>query len=137
VARRHGDFALVGVAATVSLDRDRRCRSARLALLSVGEGPVLATGAAALVGERPTGERIAEVASQVAGEDIDPPSDLHASAAYRRHLAEVLVRRCLTVAVDRGVAAVAAAEDGAAAAEDGAAAAEDGAAAAEDGGPGG
>jgi carbon-monoxide dehydrogenase medium subunit len=102
VARRHGDFALVGVAVELRLDERGNCRSARLTLLSVGEGPVLASGAmAVLAGNPPTAARIAE-AARVAGEtDIDPPSDIHATAAYRRHLASVLVGRALTRAAER------------------------------------
>jgi aerobic carbon-monoxide dehydrogenase medium subunit len=100
VARRHGDFALVGVAVELVVDAGT-CRSARIALLSVGDGPVLATSAmAAVAGTIPDATRI-EDAARAVEDDIDPPSDIHASAAYRRHLAKVLVRRALTRAVER------------------------------------
>lgn len=102
IARRHGDFALVGVAAVVRLDLDGRCESARLALLSVGEGPVLANHAAAvLTGRMPDESIVREAARACAAKDIDPPGDLHATTAYRRHLAEVLTRRALLRAFDR------------------------------------
>jgi aerobic carbon-monoxide dehydrogenase medium subunit len=102
VARRHGDFALVGVAVELALDDGGTCRSARIALLSVGEGPVLATGAmAVLIGNRPTTPRIEEASRVAAETDIDPPSDIHATAVYRRHLANVLVQRALTRAAER------------------------------------
>jgi aerobic carbon-monoxide dehydrogenase medium subunit len=102
LARRQGDFALVGVAVEVVLNQGGDCSSARIVLLSVGDGPVLATGAmAALVGSVPTASRIEE-AARVAGEtDVDPPSDIHASSAYRRQLARVLVRRAVTRAYER------------------------------------
>jgi carbon-monoxide dehydrogenase medium subunit len=102
VSRRHGDFALAGVATEVELDGQGRCASVRVALFSVGERPVLATkGASELLGKVPD-ERIIETVARVTGEsDIDPPSDIHASAAYRRHLAHVLVRRALITAVAR------------------------------------
>ena len=101
-ARRHGDFALVGVAAVVTLDEGGRCREARIALLSVGEGPVLAErAAAALHDEQPNPEAIRAAAEAAGTDDIDPPADLHASAAYRRQLARVLTRRALSRAVDR------------------------------------
>jgi carbon-monoxide dehydrogenase medium subunit len=102
LARRHGDFALVGVAVAMVLDKGGECRSARIVLLSVGDGPVLATRAmAALVGSVPTAPRIEEAARLAAETEIDPPSDIHASSAYRRHLAKVLVRRALTRAAER------------------------------------
>jgi carbon-monoxide dehydrogenase medium subunit len=102
LARRHGDFALVGVAVEVVLNQGGDCSSARIVLLSVGDGPVLATTAmAALVGSVPTASRIEDAARVAAEADIDPPSDIHASSAYRRHLAKVLVRRAVSQAVRR------------------------------------
>ncbi|MGH7673626.1 MAG: FAD binding domain-containing protein [Gemmatimonadales bacterium] len=106
VARRHGDYALVGVAAVVSLDARGRCERARLALLSVGEGPVLAQQAAALLaGQVPSPDLIRAAAEAAATRDIDPPGDIHASPAYRRQLAAVLTRRTLTSALERARAA--------------------------------
>ncbi len=102
VARRHGDYALVGVAAEVVLDDQGACSSVRVALLSVGDVPVLAVDAmAALAGRAPDAAAI-EAASRAAAElDIDPPADIHASSAYRRHLARVLTARALRAAVVR------------------------------------
>ncbi len=95
VARRHGDYALVGVAATLRLAGDV-CEAARMVFLSVGGGPVVASNAeASLVGRTLDERRIAEAARLAASEDIDPVNDIHASVAYRRHLAEVLARRAL------------------------------------------
>jgi len=102
VARRHGDYALAGVAAVVALDDAGRCREARIALLSVGDGPVLARKAAkAITGEVPTADAIQEAADAAASKDVDPPGDIHASAAYRRQLVSVLVRRTLQRACER------------------------------------
>ncbi|HEX9704782.1 MAG TPA: xanthine dehydrogenase family protein subunit M [Gemmatimonadales bacterium] len=102
VARRHGDYALAGVAATLQLDDAGRCATARIALFSVGDGPALAGRAAAvLVGQLPTGEAIHAAADAASTEDIDPPSDIHASASYRRQLVRVLVGRVLPRAVER------------------------------------
>jgi carbon-monoxide dehydrogenase medium subunit len=102
VARRHGDYALVGVAAQVVLDMDGRCRAARIVLLSVGDTPVLAASAmATLIGRDPDSTTIEAAARAAAERDIDPPGDIHASPAYRRHLAEVLVARVLRLAVER------------------------------------
>jgi len=102
MARRHGDYALVGVAVVLRLDPAGRCENARVVLLSVGDGPVLARRAmTALAGQAVNAEVIAGAAELVASEDIDPPSDIHASAAYRRQLARVLTRRALTRALER------------------------------------
>ncbi|CAN5478708.1 xanthine dehydrogenase family protein subunit M [soil metagenome] len=102
ISRRHGDYALAGVAAAVTLDQRGRCERARVALFSVGDGPVLAIEAArALAGAEPTEEAIRAAADAAAHRDIDPPADIHASAAYRRHLVEVLVRRVLPRAFER------------------------------------
>lgn len=104
VARRHHDFALVGVTAVVALDAKGQCRQARLVLFSVGDGPVLARQAAqTLVGQTPTPEIIRAAAETAATADIDPGSDIHASAEYRRHLANVLSRRALTQAFERAM----------------------------------
>jgi len=102
LARRRGDYALVGVAARVTLDRRGRCQAARITLFSVGDGPVLATAAAAMLdGQEPSPEAMRAAADAAAQRDIDPPSDIHASAAYRRRLAAVLTRRALQRAVER------------------------------------
>jgi len=102
VARRHHDFALVGVAASLALDEQARCAQARLVYFSVADGPVLASGATALLeGQVPTAEAIADAAEVAGRDDVDPASDINASAAYRRHLVTVLGRRALTEAVQR------------------------------------
>jgi aerobic carbon-monoxide dehydrogenase medium subunit len=96
ISRRHGDFALAGAAAVVTLDDQGRCATARVAMLSVGDGPVLAQGAArVLLGQQPGPEVIRAAAEASARDDIDPPGDIHASSHYRRRLAAVLLRRVL------------------------------------------
>jgi carbon-monoxide dehydrogenase medium subunit len=102
VARRHHDFALVGVAAMVILDDRDRCQQAKVIYFSVGDGPVQAHRAAEVLGgQPPTPEAIREAAEIAAREDVDPNSDINASAEYRRHLVGVLTRRALTEAVGR------------------------------------
>ncbi|HUP01108.1 MAG TPA: xanthine dehydrogenase family protein subunit M [Gemmatimonadota bacterium] len=106
IARRSGDYALVGVAARVTLDEDGRCEKARIALFSVGDGPVLAEEAAeALAGRSLDDESLEEAAAILADRDIDPPGDIHASADYRRHLASVLTRQALARAAERATQA--------------------------------
>jgi carbon-monoxide dehydrogenase medium subunit len=102
IARRHGDYALVGVAAVVTLDDKDRCQQARLVFLSVGDGPVEAHQATEiLTGQIPSPEAIRAAAETAAKADVDPGSDIHASAEYRRHLVQVLARRALEQAVRR------------------------------------
>jgi carbon-monoxide dehydrogenase medium subunit len=101
VARRRGDYALVGVAAVVTLGRDGTCTAAGLALCGVGATPVRATRvAAALAGQRTDRQALRDAAAAVDGE-VDPPANVHASAAFRRHLAGVLTRRALATAAGR------------------------------------
>lgn len=95
-ARRHGDYALAGIAAALTFAPDHTCTSARLVYLSVGEVPMVAERAAALlVGHKLTEEGMDAAAHLAATEEIEPGSDIHATAAYKRHLAEVLTRRVL------------------------------------------
>jgi len=102
VTRRHHDFAMAGIAALVTLGESGQCERARLAFLSVGDGPVDALQAAeVLTGEKPTPEAIRAAAEVASRADIDPGSDIHASAEYRRHLARVLAVRALTQAFAR------------------------------------
>lgn len=102
ITRRPHDFALVGVAVVVTLDDERRCHNARIGLLSVGDGPVEAQRAVeVLIGETPTAAAIQAAAEIAATEDIDPSSDIHASASYRRQLVRVLTRRALQLAFER------------------------------------
>ena len=100
VARRHGDYALAGVAALVSLDTHGVCTRARLVYLSAGETPMVARNAARLMrGERPSAPLFEAVAEAAVRQDIDPVSDIHATARFKRHLAAVMTRRALKRAV--------------------------------------
>lgn len=102
MARRHGDYALVGVAAVVTLDERDRCQTAKIVFLSVGDGPIEARQAVqSLIGQTPAPEAIRAAAETAAQVDIAPNSDIHASAEFRRHLARVLTQRVLTQAVER------------------------------------
>jgi carbon-monoxide dehydrogenase medium subunit len=100
-ARRHGDYAQVGVAAVLRLGDGERLDHVRLVFLSVADRPFVAAGAGALLlGQPPDDERIA-AASREAASEIRPGDDIHASADFRRHLAERLTRRVLREAVAR------------------------------------
>jgi aerobic carbon-monoxide dehydrogenase medium subunit len=99
-ARRHGDFALAGVAAAVTL-RGEVVAEARLALTGVGDRPLRAGEAErGLAGQRLTDDAL-HAASDAVARAIDPPGDIHASATYRRRLAGVLTERAVRLAAAR------------------------------------
>jgi carbon-monoxide dehydrogenase medium subunit len=101
VSRRHGDYALVGLAAVVGVGDGGRIERAALSFFGAGATPVRVTEAEqVLVGEHPDPAAFAE-AADVVTKSIEPPGDNHATAAYRAHVAGVLTRRCLTEAAGR------------------------------------
>ena len=99
-SRRHGDFAIVGIAAMVVLD-GVRCREARLATAGAGPVPIRLRAAEEILVRDGVGEAAIAAAAARAGEVVDPDSDIHASAAYRRNLTRVLTQRALVRAVGR------------------------------------
>ncbi len=102
MARRHGDFAMTGAAVTLSVDSTSRCAAARIVLFAVGPTPVRADGAEQMLVGETLGAPQLDGAARKASEDLEEPlSDVHASAEFRRHLAEVLTRRALSDAVAR------------------------------------
>lgn len=102
VSRRHGDYALAGLAAGVTLDETGVCTSAQLVFLSAGEGPLNARGASEmLTGAIPDDRLIEEVARQAAEVEVEPTGDIHASAEFKRHLCRVLTERALKAASRR------------------------------------
>jgi aerobic carbon-monoxide dehydrogenase medium subunit len=99
VARRHGDFAIVGLAASLVFS-DGVISEARLAFAGVSEVPVRAAAAEDLLaGERPSAELFDEAARRATA-DLDPPADLHGSSEYRKTVAAAVVRRGLRAAAD-------------------------------------
>jgi aerobic carbon-monoxide dehydrogenase medium subunit len=99
VARRHGDFAIVGLAASLVFSGGV-ISEARLAFAGVSDVPVRAAAAEDLLaGERPSAELFDEAARR-ATEDLDPPADLHGSSDYRKTVAAAVVRRGLRAAAD-------------------------------------
>jgi carbon-monoxide dehydrogenase medium subunit len=86
----------------IILDGNGRCQQARIVLLSVGDGPVQAVQARQMLeGQVLTYETLKEAADTAAEKDIDPGSDIHASADFRRHLAGVLSLRAFQKAFER------------------------------------
>jgi carbon-monoxide dehydrogenase medium subunit len=101
VARRLGDFAIVALGATVTLHAGR-VSQARIAVTGVGEAPRRITAAEDLLaGARDLDQQLLDAARQTVMGAIEPGSDLHASADYRRHLAGALTRRVVRAAFER------------------------------------
>jgi carbon-monoxide dehydrogenase medium subunit len=98
-ARRHGDYAIVGVAAQAKV-AGGVFRDLRIAFFAVGDRPVPATAAARLIDVAITPQILAD-ASTALGEELDPQEDQQASPAMRRHLAKVLLSRCVSALLDR------------------------------------
>lgn len=100
VSRRAGDFAIAGVAARVA-GRDRRCEAARFVVFGVGDRAVRIEAVERRLMDSDLHDGDLAEAVQLIPEAIEPRSDVHASADYRRHAAVVLGRRALARARDR------------------------------------
>lgn len=106
VARRHGDYAVCGVAAVVTLDETGSVVSARAAYISVAPTPLVLDLTEAVAGLAVgDGRDIRDIdwasAGELAATQVDPEADIHATAAYRRHLVRVLTGRALAEAAGR------------------------------------
>ena len=97
LSRRHGDYAICGVGALVTVDADRRVIRARVGLISVGPTPVVIDVTEALAGQSVDALE-PDPAFDLVQDAIDPEADIHASADYRRHLAKVLTGNALSSA---------------------------------------
>jgi len=108
LARRHGDFALIGIAAVIARDGER-CTLARLATSGAGPVPVRLRAAEEILERDGLSEAAIEAAARRASELVEPDSDIHASADYRRHLTGVLTGRAIKRALTKAGPAVRAA----------------------------
>ena len=98
-ARRHGDYAIVGLAAQAVVEGDRFA-DLRLGFFAVGDRPLLAEAAGKLVNVVVTPAVLSEVSSAL-GEELDPQEDQQATPAMRRHLAKILLARCVSALLSR------------------------------------
>lgn len=98
-ARRHGDYAIVGLAAQAII-RDEQFADLRLCFFAVGDRPLLAVAAGKLVDVAITPAILAD-ASAALSEELDPQEDQQATPAMRRHLAKVLLSRCVSTLLSR------------------------------------
>jgi carbon-monoxide dehydrogenase medium subunit len=98
-SRRHGDYAIVGLAAQ-AIVRNEQFADLRLGFFAVGDRPLLADAAGKLVNVPVTPEILAR-ASAALSEELDPQEDQQANPAMRRHLAKVLLSRCVSALLSR------------------------------------
>ena len=99
VCRRDGDFAMVGAATLLRMDQDGVCAECRLSMFGVGPKPVrLAEVEEMLAGQRLTGQLLAQ-AGRLVAQTLEPDSDIHASATYRKEVGGVVARRTLASAI--------------------------------------
>lgn len=101
VARRKGDFAMVGVALWVDMDGGA-CADARITLFGVGGKPVRVEKAEQHLKGAALDDAALKEVERIVFEELDPDSDIHASALYRKEVGGVLTRRALSAAVARG-----------------------------------
>jgi CO/xanthine dehydrogenase FAD-binding subunit len=102
VAPRAGDYAMMGVAALVTLDQNGKCKAAKLVYLNAGDGPVDASEAAKLLeGEVLNDKTIESAATHASEKEINPYGNMHASVDFQRHLANVLTKNTLKQAIQR------------------------------------
>ncbi|MBO0688891.1 MAG: FAD binding domain-containing protein, partial [Candidatus Dormibacteraeota bacterium] len=101
VARRRGDFALVGVAVLLALGPGGMVGEARLAYASMGPRPLRAYGAERALARQPATEASFRAAAEAALQELEPGDDLQAGRAYRLHVARVLTERALGQALTR------------------------------------
>ena len=106
VAPRAGDYAMMGLAALVTVDAEGKCQNAKLVYLNAGDGPVEAKEAAQLLSGQHFNEDVIHAAAEAAsGREINPFGNIHASVEYQRHLAKVLTKKALNIAVQRAAEA--------------------------------
>ena len=98
-ARRHGDYAIVGLAAQAMVEGDR-LNELRAVFFGVSDRPQPTKATAGLVNAAVTPASLSQ-ALEALGEELDPPEDQQANGAMRRHLARVLLARCVAKLLDR------------------------------------
>jgi len=102
VAPRAGDYALMGVAALVELDKKGKCQRAKLVYLNAGDGPISAKEAAdSLQGQTLDDKAIEAAAAHASEKEITPFGNVHASPDFQKHLAGVLTKQALKQAAER------------------------------------
>jgi aerobic carbon-monoxide dehydrogenase medium subunit len=102
LSRRHGDYAIAGAGATVTVDDGGQVTGARAVFIGVGDTPTVVELDTALAGQAVDALDLG-AARELAVTGLRPDDDIHASGAYRRHLAGVLLGRALEQAAAHAV----------------------------------
>ena len=102
ICRREGDFALAGAVTILQLGEDGVCRAGRIAMFGVAATPVRMRKAEDMLAGRSVDSNAREEVAAAVAEELDPVSDIHASARYRKEVGGVLVRRALEQALAGG-----------------------------------
>jgi len=101
LTKRSHDFAIVSVAVLMSIDNAGKCNDVRISLGGVGSMPVRAKGAEEFLMDKAINDDSINEAANIASEEAEPESDIHASAKYRKEMVKVFVNRGLISALDR------------------------------------
>jgi CO/xanthine dehydrogenase FAD-binding subunit len=99
VCRREGDFALVGAVTLLQMEDDAVCQAARLTMFGVGGTPVRVPAAEELLSGRSIDDRMLTGLAKVVSAGLEPDSDIHASAEYRKEVGGVVARRAVETAL--------------------------------------
>jgi carbon-monoxide dehydrogenase medium subunit len=94
-ARRHGDFALAGIAVFYDGDESGRACNAHIGVIGACARPHRLAEAEAILNGRVLDANVVREVARAASAAVDPPEDLHANAAYRRALVATLLERAL------------------------------------------
>ena len=99
VCRRDGDFALVGAVAMLQLDASGVCQDSRITIFGAGGTPLRMSAAEAILQGSNVDADVRQQAAQAVSRALDPISDIHASAEYRKDVGGVMARRALEQAL--------------------------------------
>ena len=99
VCRRDGDFALVGAVAMLQLDASGVCQQGRITIFGAGGTPLRMSAAEGILQGSRVDADVRQQAAQAVSQDLDPISDIHASAEYRKDVGGVMARRALEQAL--------------------------------------
>ena len=97
-SQRRGDFALAGVALFYDLDGEHRAHNVHIGVIGATDRPRRLPGAEAALNGQALSEEVIKKACAAASAEVDPPTDIHGSAEYRRSLVGTLLQRALVKA---------------------------------------